>query len=1048
MRFLPPVRVRTCCLPLAFTAGALPSGALSSLAGVLAAGVAAVALPGRAHAQTDQTGLLRGLVTDAAGKALAAVTVEVAQADGSYPRTARTDAAGTFRVGFLVPGTYVVRARAVGFRAAQVSGVVVRAAQTTTLPVRLAASVAQLGAVTVTAAPNAIDRATNEVASTTLGARERELLPTSRDATALVQFTPGAQAATGGTDARLAGTQVFGGSGDQANLWRLDGVTANQPGQGGAFVVPNVDWIESIEVKGLGVGAEYGDFQGGLVNIVTKSGSNTRQGAVRTFYENRALNANNTNAFALGSRLASRYEVNAEARGPIVRDRLFYYVSAQDARDATQVVDNARSTGAGGVFYLPVNRDARDQRFLGKLTWQAGNADQVNATLGYTTSTTQRSGLSAFDAVDATYRLQQPTTFGNLSYQHTFGGRTFLEARASGFTGRNDQAPYNGSDRSAVACFACPGQFNNAYYTWTRRPSNATGLLALDTYRTLGGVEHHLKVGAEYTSGRYRERRTRNGNLTWYFLPRADSTKSQDAADPANWQDLGFGDGTYATTDNGGDVDLNARVDNGAAWVQDYIAVTRRLTLAPGVRLGTWRGYLTPGNGGGSRGTDQFTAVRATAFDPRLGANLDVLGDNSLVLKAQYGRFRQNLFALMFDRAPGGNVFTNITYYDWNDTSRQLLPNPNQRYTPAEIAQLFHADGGAQLFAEANGFPNYRQPYVNQVTFGLEKAVGRHYRAEAAYVGRRNRDVLALTDRNLAANWSRLTDVAVSQAVNGQSAPVLDQNGRPLVLPVFWVRNDDLRAQLLAGNRVPGYTLADTARLAYDPDLVVAPNGQATRKFDQLQLTLTGTFPAWTFTGSVALTRLRGNLFSVDGYDNPLGQGLGAYVQPNGQTNAYGNLDNYSPLDVKLRAAGQLPYGFQGGLFLTATAGNRYTPVFYVNRRAYTYAAADPAGGSVALPRALLSNVDGQSVYLEPRGDRALPSLRQLDVRLERGVPLRGGARAIVGLEVFNLLNGNAVTVVNPLVSNVDPSNPLSRYGVPTLRQTPRTLRLNAQLRF
>ena len=79
----------------------------------------------------------------------------------------------------------------------------------------------------------------------------------------------------------------------------------------------------------------------------------------------------------------------------------------------------------------------------------------------------------------------------------------------------------------------------------------------------------------------------------------------------------------------------------------------------------------------------------------------------------------------------------------------------------------------------------------------------------------------------------------------------------------------------------------------------------ARRRFDQLQLQLTGAYPRGTVNVAVALTRLRGNVFSVNGYDNALGQGAGPFVSPNEQLNFDGNLDNFSPVDVKVRASGR-----------------------------------------------------------------------------------------------------------------------------------------------
>ncbi len=67
-------------------------------------------------AQTDQTGVLEGTVQDAAGGAIALADVRVALADGSYSQVTESDASGAFRVGFLKPGAYVLRVRAIGFR--------------------------------------------------------------------------------------------------------------------------------------------------------------------------------------------------------------------------------------------------------------------------------------------------------------------------------------------------------------------------------------------------------------------------------------------------------------------------------------------------------------------------------------------------------------------------------------------------------------------------------------------------------------------------------------------------------------------------------------------------------------------------------------------------------------------------------------------------------------------------------------------------------------------------------------------------------------------
>ncbi len=86
-------------------------------------------------AQTDQTGVLEGTVQDVAGGAVALADVRIALADGSYSQVTQSDASGAFRLGFLKPGAYVLRVRAIGFRPVDLTNVRIRAGQVTTLTV-------------------------------------------------------------------------------------------------------------------------------------------------------------------------------------------------------------------------------------------------------------------------------------------------------------------------------------------------------------------------------------------------------------------------------------------------------------------------------------------------------------------------------------------------------------------------------------------------------------------------------------------------------------------------------------------------------------------------------------------------------------------------------------------------------------------------------------------------------------------------------------------------------------------------------------------------
>ena len=982
--------------------------------------------PAPLAAQSSQTGILTGTVSLPDGRVVANATVVLQQSDGSYPRTARTDERGEYRINFVAPGLYTVLVRQVGFREVSVEAVEVRATAVRRLDITLEVARPELRAVTVRAAPLPASPRTPEI-TFALSARERELLPAPRDANALVAFTPGARP-----------EQIFGGSTAQANLYQLDGVTVNQPGTGGAFLLPNVDWIEDFRVIGLGAGAEYGNFQGGLVNIVTKSGSNTTRAQFRTFYENRALNRSNVNAFEDGAELETRLEFSGELRGPIVRDRLYYFVSGQEARSGQRVVDFSSAT-PGTVAWIPTLTERREQKVYGKLTWQAGANDIVNLSVGLDNVARERVGLSGFNSIDAAVRGRSPSRFYQANWQRTLRDDQFLEVKFSGYVGEDNELPYNGAGFPAVSLLDAPNtpQFANATYTRRNAPSSHGLSARYDRHVAVGRVRHHLKLGGELVLGTWREQRTRNGGLSWY----TEAGPGFDPLVPATWQEIPSL-GVYATADTGGRIDLDASTTTTAAYLQDDIRLSDRLTLNAGLRLGQWTGFITPGNGGGSRGETRFRALSATGLDPRVGATFDVQGDGRLLAKAHWGRFHQNLFALFFDRAPGANVFTDIEYCDWNDRDKSVLPELGREYGANSFNALFTCFPGANLFNEAREYEDYRQPHVDQLTLGVEKAIGTRLRAEAVFVTRRNRAVLALVDRRLERNWLPVANVRAVES----GRPVLDANGQELVLPTVYVRSDDLSARLRAGDVVPGYVAADTLRLGYSPDLVIRPVDDARRDFDQVQLSLAGAWPRLSFHASLAWTNLTGNLFSVNGYFDPTGQGSGPFVEPNTQLNSAGRLGNFAPWDFRLRMSGQLPWGFEGGAFLALRAGDFWTPTLEVDRGALSFRAEAANGQLVDLDSELFRNAGGQTILVEARGSRQLEAVANLDLRVQKVLSV-GAQDLIVGVEVFNLLNGAAAADRNRLLNRQDPTNPASLVGAVRLRQPPTTLRLNVQVR-
>lgn len=965
-----------------------------------------------AAAQTEQTGVIEVRVVSEDGTALPGVRVRTAQPDGSYAREETTGEDGVVRAGFLPPGDYTVRAELDGFLPKTIQGIGVSATRVSPVTVELEAVSGEITEeVTVTAEAPLIDTTTTETGTIELRDRDIELLPITRTATGLIEFTPGARP-----------NQVWGGSTDQANLYQLDGVTVNQPGFGGDFLLPNVDWLEEFQVKGLGTGAQYGDFQGGLVNMVTKSGGNTLEGGVRFNYQDESLNETNLNALEAGEEQDNRWETNFDLSGPLMRDRLFYFVSAQQVEATTNIVDSRTTTQSDQLTFLPIQEERTETKLLGKLTWMPTRKDTFHVLTGWDDVETDNRGLDSFTAPEAAQEQDSPSIFYNLSWLRPVARSGFLEVKGTGYSAEDDRFPRSRTLPAVQLLGGNRDLFENAVYTRERSLNNNALSANYDAYLELGETTHQLKVGAEYREGSWFERRNRNGNLTW--RPE-EGDAPFDPNDPATWG--------FISSDWGGDIRLDADVTNAAVYVQDDIDLTGWLSLSAGLRWGSWKGELTPGFGGG--GT--FTAVEDDAVAPRLGLVADLTRDGKTIAKLHWGRYYQNLFALMFDRVEGGNVFRDLEFWDWDGAG---LPDPDRAYTEDEREDLFVFFDSIPTGEEVGPAEDYSQPFVDQWVVSLDRELdlgGDRWRVGATYVNREWKDILALVDKNLASNYTMLQNVRVFDFATGD--PVLDQDGNPLVLPGIFISNRDIRQE----GEAPGLTPGQIANLTFDQDFALTNVPEATRDMDQVQLTAERRGADWSLHASVVWTELEGNFFSVSGYDDPGGTGAGSFVNPNEQINFFGTLPNVSEWEGKLRLSGQLPWGFRGGAFLLYASGDAFAPVYEIDNRNHDFVTED----GELIDFRLFDDVSGEAILLEDRGSREHEDLTILDLSLDRPFAL-GPGELVVGATVFNVLDEDSVTAVKTLVNEQDPADPTTQFGAVRFRQSPRTIRLNVGYRW
>ncbi len=847
----------------------------------------------------QEPGRLAGRVLSAEGNPVVDALASLALVGDPTWRHATTDRTGGFRFADLGPGRYRLRVQRIGYRPFQDDSVAVGADASVSLTIRLGVAPRQLAPLVASEMPVLTVNRLAPGFDRSVGPDQLALLPVPDDARSLIRILPGVRP-----------DQVWGAPTAQANNYQIDGVWINHPGQGGDLLQPNPTWIERVEVAGLGTGAQFGNFQGGIVNVVTKSGTSRFDGALRLAGESRHLNGSNLVRNEIGTEPAARWDADGYVRGPLVKDRLFYALFGELVTRDLRVLNNVRQIAGA---YAPISPAETDRKFLAKLSWQPSGRDAVTVAAAELDQDVDHDGMTGFQSPEATVALRARNHYLNLLWQRSWSARSFLEVRAGGVFGSDQRDPYGGSGEPGVRTLneSVAHSYQNAEFRESRRPRSVSLGAQWTVDLTRWGGEHHLTLGAETQLGSWVYQRVRNGGMTWRPGERL-TDPAFVPSDPATWIY-----NQVLTTTWGGNVALDAGLENTAAYLQDDLAIGRRLTLHAGARWGRWVGQLAP-----AVGQPRFTAVRASAVEPRLGLTVALDHRGSILAKVHWGRYHQSLFAGLFDRAEGANVYANEE--QWSYTGPPLS-DPTVPFSEAQRDELA-AQGLFQRVQtvrlnEAGRVEGYRQPYVEQLVGGLEATIGPAWKVEAVFVHRRNRDMVALVDRNLAADYTVFRNVRV---LDRFFQPV-SWGGKDLILPRLALSNADilaLRATLGPNFQLP-LSAAELGALTYDPDYVLTTVPEATRRFDQLQLVVDGRHPGWWVSASAAFTRLRGNLNSVTGNDDASLSGAGPFVRLNEQFAFYGDLSHQSQVELKLQVGARLPVGFRGGMFVRVVLGRR-----------------------------------------------------------------------------------------------------------------------------
>jgi hypothetical protein len=330
-----------------------------------------------AHAQV-QNGVFSGTVTDPQGAAVAAADVTITNTGTSSTITVKTNNEGAFRVPELLVGNYSFTVTAAGFKKSVKTGVYLNAGAIETVNFKL-----ELGQQTETVVVEAgIVQVQTEDSrlTTTIGAAQISNLPLNgRNVFDLMQMAPGAVNATGVSMENGHGT-VVNGMRPNFSGFLING-SSDKGLSGGVITTPNADIVQEFQELTLNMSAQYGDSAAAIVNVVTKSGTNTFHGSVYEFFRNSALDANAffRNAGNNGSKDPGENPALKPAKlnfnqfggtltGPIWKDHIFFTASYQGDRFVTQANP------------IPINSESPEWRNA-IVAFNAGNPSSAAATV-------------------------------------------------------------------------------------------------------------------------------------------------------------------------------------------------------------------------------------------------------------------------------------------------------------------------------------------------------------------------------------------------------------------------------------------------------------------------------------------------------------------------------------------------------------------------------------------------------------------------------------------------------------------------------------------
>jgi hypothetical protein len=642
------------------------------------------------------TGALRGVVIDDTGAILPGVTVELSSpALIGGPKTATTDAKGAYRFPSLAPGVYSVSATLSGFQTMKREGIRVEVGSQFDVDFKMKVG-GMSETVTVEGAVPLVDTSRSAM-TTTVPTELLESTPTTRFTFFDVAYmTPGVSTARFDNEASRA--SAFGANVNE-NQYQLDGVDITAAQSGAAWVWPSTDIIEEVQVVGLGAPAEYGNYQGAVFNVITKSGSNKLLFNGNYYTQPSGLTTTNVKLNGLGFHRQKYQDFSLNVGGPIVKDKLWFFGGAQYRWD--------RFSEPGTDPNYP--KMSFDYRYFGKTTWQLNKSNRINASVEWDGMELPRQ-ITISVPYDASGKEVGNNPVPNLSWNSVVNDRTTVDVKYAGFYGVDKWKPNSGNLTTPGHYDTATGVYSVNSASWYDGNVWKTQVSAKVSHfvPNLGG-SHDLRAGVQYLNGGSDYKQGYAGGMTYYdYKGKYDELIVQDAyhRDSVMWTVGSFVDDTWNVSKKMS-LTLGLRYDHAVGSVPDYDKLD-------GV-----------GNPTGTKITNPGKVVTWNNISPRLGANFRFDDGGRTIGRFHYGRFYSQLQTRIY-----------------RDLNRAVAPRYTYALDPGTGARISLESVSDPMIGIPELQDNLKAPYTDQISVGIDRQLGSDLSVGGSFIYKKGHDLI------------------------------------------------------------------------------------------------------------------------------------------------------------------------------------------------------------------------------------------------------------------------------------------------------------------